>query len=71
MSDGVVVLDVQDRIVDVNPAAQRMLNHDTSKAIGKTITQELPTWSEFILRYPQGAEAQVEIVRGFEKRTIS
>ncbi len=64
MSDGVIVLDTQNRIIDLNPAAQQIINHDVSKAIGKTITQELSTWSEFIWRYRQATEAQAEIVRG-------
>jgi PAS domain S-box-containing protein len=64
MSDGVIVLDTQNRIVDLNPAAQQIINHDAAQAIGKTITQELSTWSEFVARYRHVTEGQMEIVNG-------
>jgi PAS domain S-box-containing protein len=64
MSDGVIVLDSQNRIVDFNPAAQRIIAHDPATAIGKTITQELATWSEFLVRYRHLTEGQAEVVYG-------
>jgi PAS domain S-box-containing protein len=67
MSDGVIVLDTQNRIVDLNPAAQRFINHDAAQAIGRTITQELSTWSEFVARYRHVTEGQMEIVKGAGK----
>jgi PAS domain S-box-containing protein len=44
MSDGVIVLDAQNRIVDMNPAAQRLIGHAASEAIGKSIEQIWPEW---------------------------
>jgi two-component system sensor histidine kinase EvgS len=67
MSDGVIVLDTQNRIVDLNPAAQRIIHHDAAQAIGRTITQELSTWSEFVARYRHITEGQTEIVNGAGK----
>lgn len=46
MSDGVIVLDVQNRIVDINPAAQRFIdiNH---RCIGQ-YARVLPIWSDIV-----------------------
>jgi PAS domain S-box-containing protein len=38
MSDGVIVLDTQNRIVDLNPAAGRIIGHPASEAIGQLIS---------------------------------
>jgi PAS domain S-box-containing protein len=67
MSDGVIVLDTQNRIVDLNPAAQRIINRGAAQAIGKTITQELSTWPEFMAGYCHVAEGQMEIVESADK----
>jgi len=40
MYDGVIVLDGQNRIVDMNAAAQQLVGHATSKAIGQSIEQD-------------------------------
>jgi len=39
MADGVIVLDQRDRIVDLNPAAERFLGTTASKAVGHTIAR--------------------------------
>ncbi len=45
VNDGVLVLDTAGRVVDINPAAQRMLAVDTSSAIGQIVDALLPGWS--------------------------
>jgi PAS domain S-box-containing protein len=45
MADGVVVLDLQDRVVDMNPAAERFLGRSTQKAIGREFTALVPNWN--------------------------
>jgi PAS domain S-box-containing protein len=40
MSDGVIVLDTQNRIVDLNPAAERIIGRRTAEAIGQPINIE-------------------------------
>jgi PAS domain S-box-containing protein len=67
MSDGVIVLDTQNRIVDLNPAAQQIINRNATQAIGKTVTQELSTWPEFIAGYYHITEGQMEIVNSADK----
>ena len=42
MSDAVLVLDTQNRIVDLNPSAQLMLGLDVSQAVGRQVSQILP-----------------------------
>lgn len=46
MSDGVVVLDTDLRIVEINPAAQRIFGLAHSQAIGKQASEVLPHWSK-------------------------
>jgi diguanylate cyclase (GGDEF)-like protein len=43
LRDGVLVLDVQNRIVDINPAAQRLI--DVNACIGQDATNVLATWA--------------------------
>lgn len=47
MSDGVIVLDVQNRIVDVNPAIQRMLPFLPSPLIGQQSQKAFSGWPDF------------------------
>jgi PAS domain S-box-containing protein len=44
MSDGVIVLDEQNRIVDLNRAAQRLVGRAASEAIGHPIEHVWPGW---------------------------
>jgi len=45
MADGVVVLDMQDRVVDMNPAAERFLGSSARKAIGREFAALVPNWN--------------------------
>jgi len=44
MSDGVILLDSRDRILDLNPAAQKMIGRTASEAIGRPVGE---LWSEW------------------------
>lgn len=46
MSDGIIVLDVQNRIVDLNPAAREIIGNPTMRRLGQPITQILSGQSE-------------------------
>jgi PAS domain S-box-containing protein len=46
MNDGIIVLDAQNRIVDINPWARKFLECDRDEAMGKPIDQFLRGWSE-------------------------
>jgi PAS domain S-box-containing protein len=60
ISDGVIVLDTQDRIVGLNPAAQSMTNLSAEQDAGLPITQALSDWREF-LRCLEQEQTQVGI----------
>lgn len=55
MGDGVIVLDAQQRIVDLNPAAEAILGLTISDAVGQSWTCAVPNW----LGDLNGALAQV------------
>jgi signal transduction histidine kinase len=46
--DGVLVLDAQDRVVDLNPAARRMLEPLLSEPIGRRMEETLRSWPELL-----------------------
>ncbi|HSG44068.1 MAG TPA: diguanylate cyclase [Anaerolineales bacterium] len=46
MSDGVLVLDVQGRIVDINPSMKNFLEGDPASFLGKTVSETLSIWNE-------------------------
>jgi PAS domain S-box-containing protein len=44
MSDSVIVLDPQDRIVDVNPTAQQLIGAPASELLGRPLREVWPSW---------------------------
>ncbi len=44
MSDGVIVLDPQNRVVDINPAAQVLIGHTLPEMVGQPLAQVLADW---------------------------
>src|SRR6266568_296340 len=64
MRDAVIVLDEQNRIVDLNPAAQRLVNRTPSEAVGQVFTQVFSAWPELVERYRDVIEADDEVVLG-------
>src|SRR6266700_3452908 len=64
MRDAVIVLDEQNRIVDLNPAAQRLAVCTASKAVGQPFSQVFAAWPELVERYHDVTEADAEVVLG-------
>lgn len=64
MSDGMIVLDAQGIIVDINPALQEALGVSASQAIGQRAKDLLNAWPSLVERYENRLEAQDEIVFG-------
>jgi PAS domain S-box-containing protein len=68
MSDAVIVVDEQNRIVDLNPAAQRLAyrvaSHRASRAVGGLFTQVFAEWPELVERSRDVTEADAEIALG-------
>ena len=61
MSDGVMVLDEQNHIVDINPAARQLIGSAARSAIGQPAEVILATWPELISKCKNTLEAQAEI----------
>ncbi|HTP09485.1 MAG TPA: PAS domain S-box protein [Anaerolineae bacterium] len=64
MSDAMLVLDVQNRVADINPAAQRLLQISPAQAIGQPIADLLRAWPQLAAQYGQVTETQDEITIG-------
>ncbi len=64
MSDGLIVLDTRNRIVDLNPAALRAIGCTLGEAIGQPATKVLLARPDLCVRYQDALEAQEEITLG-------
>ncbi len=64
MEDGVLVLDAQDRIVDLNPAAQGVIGADMSEAIGRATEEVWPRWRDGVAALSDGPGRGKEIALG-------
>ncbi|HEX9373436.1 MAG TPA: histidine kinase N-terminal 7TM domain-containing protein [Roseiflexaceae bacterium] len=64
MGDAVIVLDAQSRIVDINPAAQRIVGRTAGQAIGQPAGQVLSDRHDLVERYRDAIEVQDEIALG-------
>ena len=62
MSDGMLVLDAQDRIVDLNPAMRDILGIPVAHLIGQPAAQALSSWHEWAAHCQDETSAQAEIV---------
>lgn len=61
MQDGVIVVDSQNRIVDVNPSALRWLNWHGSSPVGKHVKKLLDIWYEQFADFPVELYIQTEV----------
>jgi PAS domain S-box-containing protein len=67
LSDGIVVLDAQDCVVDLNPAARQMVGHEV-KAVGQPVERVWPDWHAQVDTTPN-PEIALEV--GGEQRIYS
>jgi len=69
MHDGVIVLDVENRIIDLNPAAEQLVS-SLGQVFGKSIDEAWPEWSRQINFPEQGTAAahQLQLKQGDEIR---
>jgi len=63
LSDGVIVLDPYDRVIDLNPAAQRLINTPIAQAVGRSTTEVFQAWPDLLACYQAAPEARDEIIR--------
>lgn len=61
MPDGMLVLDMQNRIIDCNPAAERLLGASTAQLLGQSVFDVLRDQPDLIDRYRRVTEIQTEI----------
>lgn len=64
MSDGMIVIDSQGKIADINSSALRMLNLASSKVIGLQALDILRPWSDLVEHYVDVPEAEDELSFG-------
>ncbi|MDY7075763.1 MAG: histidine kinase N-terminal 7TM domain-containing protein [Chloroflexota bacterium] len=64
ISDGVIVLDMQNRIVDINPAAQNILDRQASEVVGQSVALLLADRPDLMERYGDVSRARTEITLG-------
>ena len=64
MPDGMIVLDVQGNVVDINPTLQNALGVSASQVIGQSSKDIFHAWPSLVERYENILEAQDEIVLG-------
>lgn len=64
LSDGMIVLDVGNRIVDINPAAARMIGVTAAQVIGASAAEALRPWSHLLDRFRNALDAVERISVG-------
>ena len=64
MDDAVIVLDMQNRILDMNPAAQDLTPHNQTTFIGEPLTAVFPSQINIINQFISTNESQTEIMIG-------
>jgi PAS domain S-box-containing protein len=64
ISDGVLVLDAHNRVVDINPAACWLIGCSAARAVGQPAREVLAEWPDLLARYQDTSEAQTEIALG-------
>ncbi len=69
MDDGFVVLDTQNRIVDINPAARALLDKNSAPVVGKSVEEVIPGLPGTGYAASEGAGAEKELVLGSESAT--
>jgi len=62
MKDGVIVLDAQTRIVDINPAAQRLFDRPAVEVIGQSLARFLVDRPDLVENYQGVLEVHTQIV---------
>lgn len=64
MNDGVLVLDGNNRVVDINPEAEKILASSADKIIGKPVDEVFSEWSNIVSAFWEVKHIRVEIPIG-------
>lgn len=66
MSDAVIVLDDDNRLVDLNPVAEGIVGQLASEVVGQPAQQVFSRWPDLVERYSRIAQTHAEITVGRE-----
>jgi PAS domain S-box-containing protein len=61
MRDGMLVLDIENRILDINPALQRLVGVSYQEAIGQPVAAVFSLWSEAVSQFEGANDTPAEI----------
>jgi diguanylate cyclase (GGDEF)-like protein/PAS domain S-box-containing protein len=64
MDEGILVVDLQNRIVDINPAAQSILSAPAKEILGQPITKVFKSWSGIAKRLEDNQKVETELRLG-------
>ncbi len=64
MNDGILVLDAMDKVVDINPAAQKLLGGATGLVLGKQVEEVVTAWEKMAGDLSPTQESRVELALG-------
>jgi diguanylate cyclase (GGDEF)-like protein/PAS domain S-box-containing protein len=64
MSDGVIVVDAQNRLVDINPAAEQLLGPARRSIIGEPVENVFSTWSDVVEMFYDVRETEAVVPIG-------
>ena len=64
MREAMIVLDARGRIIDINPAAQRLTRTTAAQAIGQQVEVALAPWTRWVERYRNVNDISEEITTG-------
>ena len=72
MEEGMVVVDIEGRIVDINPSAQRIFNLRLNKIFGKQFSQEIPMLATIVpeLKSSPNGTQELTVLIGEEERSF-
>jgi PAS domain S-box-containing protein len=68
-ADGLIVLDQRNRVVDLNPAAQKILGAPEARVVGQPVSQVLAAQSNLLADTPSHLPARAEVELGSAART--
>ena len=70
LPDGVIVLDTEERILDINPTAQVIINKSNEEVLGKPAREVLAFWPELIAELQDSSQnlRQISLLTGEDKR---
>ncbi|MEE8392665.1 MAG: histidine kinase dimerization/phosphoacceptor domain -containing protein [Anaerolineae bacterium] len=68
-SDGVIVLNAQNHVVELNPAARDLIGHTATEVIGQPVEQIWPEWPDQIECSRKAVREELVLNKGKEQRT--